>query len=929
MAQGVEAPKVNEPSEPPRPRARSSVLRANETLGRLADVGLIVAFLSLVFLLGAFPLKDTDFWWHLRTGDLIRQTGKVPTVDTYTFGADGHTWVDLHWIFQVLISHGFERFGVPGINLAKCAITCVAVALLITARRRDWPVWTMVLAWLPALLVLAGRMYIRPETLTLLYLSMYLAILFRIDESPRLAFALPLVQVAWVNSQGLFVFGPIVLVLALIGAALRRGAFEANRLRWWKTVLIASVLTGLACLLNPYGLKGALYPFQLLGTMSNPIFADHIAELQSIPEFIKKAGFWNVMLQTHLFTAALGILSFLIPICWRVWDRTSRPKPLDPEVDRKKAKKARRKGQAAVKDESIQPSLFRLMLFVLFTALSLKATRNSHQFAAVAGVITAWNFGEWAAEVARRRADLGQSARGRSGRVVAFVATAALFIFTATGGLYALEGEGRTVGIGEEPHWFPHEAIAFAGRPDMPTRSLCYHDGHAALYEYKYAPEHKTYADARLEVMGPELYTRYTELGQKISQNKSGWEAELDSMGKPLVLVDNVHALQSSMTATLLTSPHYRCVWFDAVASIFVHDSYTGAVQAHGFRFGDWHFRRQSRPSPTDAKAELMMAKTCWNLCHNLIPQGMVTRTGWKKLSREIVWAGLDHARAVQRLNPESADGWKWAGMLENYRDWTPEEKPDQRFRKEFDPVFDLSPVRATADLKRALERSPADGNALVSLATIDYLRGMYADSLALFDRYLARGSAQSSERSTQQLTELKRLELIRLLGDPPGALEWANLNELNSLLNELYTHGRPAEAAEVLERAYPADARPWEISDRLATIYLHLGEPDRAIRTWTAARNPPNEAVRNARIAAARLASGDFAGARSSYDAAIKLNPNLFESLFGLAMLETDEGNAPAALDAFRAALKVAPHPAAGSKVMQMIEALEGYAKP
>ena len=45
---------------------------------RLADGVLDRFLLALTFLLGAFPLKDTDFYWHLRTGDWIRQTGRVP-----------------------------------------------------------------------------------------------------------------------------------------------------------------------------------------------------------------------------------------------------------------------------------------------------------------------------------------------------------------------------------------------------------------------------------------------------------------------------------------------------------------------------------------------------------------------------------------------------------------------------------------------------------------------------------------------------------------------------------------------------------------------------------------------------------------------------------------------------------------------------------
>ena len=75
---------------------------------------LIVLFLGLTFLLGAFPLKDADIYWHLRTGDLIRQTGKVPQTDIFTFTREGTPWIDLHWIFQIGVSWLFERGGVRG-----------------------------------------------------------------------------------------------------------------------------------------------------------------------------------------------------------------------------------------------------------------------------------------------------------------------------------------------------------------------------------------------------------------------------------------------------------------------------------------------------------------------------------------------------------------------------------------------------------------------------------------------------------------------------------------------------------------------------------------------------------------------------------------------------------------------------------------------
>ena len=76
----------------------------------LADACLIFLFLTLTFLLGVFPLKDADFYWHLRTGDLIRQTGQIPRTDIFTFTASpGTSWIDLVWLFQVAVSWIYEH----------------------------------------------------------------------------------------------------------------------------------------------------------------------------------------------------------------------------------------------------------------------------------------------------------------------------------------------------------------------------------------------------------------------------------------------------------------------------------------------------------------------------------------------------------------------------------------------------------------------------------------------------------------------------------------------------------------------------------------------------------------------------------------------------------------------------------------------------
>ncbi len=931
---------LERPKEAPakgRSAAAGAPLEPRSWKNWLADAGLITLFLSLTFLLGAFPLKDADFYWHLRTGDLIRQTGRVPHVNIFTFERQGTPWIDLHWVFQIGISWVHEHGGVVALNLAKCGLTCLAVFLLITARRSDWPVWVMVLAWLPALLVLGGRMYVRPETLTLLYLAIFLAVLTRWDRRPALALVLPLVQVAWVNSQGLFVLGPVILLFALLDSALRPGAFAPEQRKWWRTIGIASLATAAACVVNPYGLTGALYPLQLASTMGNPIFSRSIAELTPVPEFIRRTPQWwrNLPLMLHLATIALGALSFLVPLCWLVGVRlfgseTSRANaPREGEVrsrtqktsrerrgSRSKATRAKRTGKAPLTPGELEPtrvwgiSPFRLMLYATFCLLSLQATRNSHQFAAVVGSVTAWNFAEWAALMRRRQATRQGPLRNSWGvtpRVITGGVIASLMVWILSGSYYAISGEHRTIGLGEEPLWFPHKAARFAGKPGMPGRFLAFHNGHASLYEYYHGPERKVYTDPRLEVAGADLFERYRDLERRILEDQPGWEAELERMGRPAVLAD--HEYSSGVGATLLRSSHWRCVWFDSIAAVFVHDSYRPIVEADTVDFAARHFRPAESAEPQGLAELVASAKALRNYVNF---EAQVR----PDVARPLVWLGEDFARRILRDSPDSFDGWKNLGQIELFRD--PPGAPSPRFRLPYDPVFDLSLIRATYALKRAAQVEPNDFLTLIYLRMVYEARAMNEAILPILDRLAAVRPINVQQVDQQSKAKAARAEVEGKLGARPS-LTWGNKSELAQVETALLASGRAASAAELLEAANPAGRASWEVVDRTATLWLHLGEPARARKLLEKAAGLQNAAIREARIGTTYLVEGNFAAARRHYRRALEASPDCFEAHYSLAVLEQDAGDAAAAYDHAFQAIKLAPHEA-GRSAARMI---------
>ena len=154
-------------------------------------------------------------------------------------------------------------------------------------------------------------------------------------------------------------------------------------------------------------------------------------------------------------------LSFVLSMIWLLrsgWGRVEQAHPTAPTSSLATFDRLKRRERAAHKAAGMktaktrqrtaivvdQPSswrlsLFRILLYVAFCMLSLQATRNSHQFAAVVGAVTAWNFGEWAAAIRRRRITLiGEVPSVATNAVPRLVAFGALFLADFVGRLRPL-----------------------------------------------------------------------------------------------------------------------------------------------------------------------------------------------------------------------------------------------------------------------------------------------------------------------------------------------------------------------------------------------------------------------------------------------------------------------------------------------------------
>src|SRR6185295_11612284 len=90
------------------------------------QLGVLFAFLFIQ------PLGreiDPDFWWHLRTGDLIFHSG-IPRHDVFSWSAAGAPWVAHEWLGETIIYTVESTLGYFGNALLFGAATIAALALM-------------------------------------------------------------------------------------------------------------------------------------------------------------------------------------------------------------------------------------------------------------------------------------------------------------------------------------------------------------------------------------------------------------------------------------------------------------------------------------------------------------------------------------------------------------------------------------------------------------------------------------------------------------------------------------------------------------------------------------------------------------------------------------------------------------------------------
>jgi len=219
-------------------------------------------------------LGDGDTGWHIRTGEILLQTGRVPAHDPFSFWRAGERWYAWEWLSDAIFAELHRRGGLEAVAALAAVAVCLWAALLLAwLLDRGAGAWISLGVTLAAVSASSIHFLARPHIFSLLLLGPALWTIDRDRRAPDgLVWWLVPLGALWANLHAGFAGWLAILAWLAAASALERRGAAARRYG-----LLAG-LSALATLANPYGWQLHRH---ILSYLNSPWILEHVEEFQS------------------------------------------------------------------------------------------------------------------------------------------------------------------------------------------------------------------------------------------------------------------------------------------------------------------------------------------------------------------------------------------------------------------------------------------------------------------------------------------------------------------------------------------------------------------------------------------------------------------------------------------------------------------------
>jgi hypothetical protein len=208
-------------------------------------------------------LTGGDLGRHIINGRVILETGKVFSTNFYSYTATDKFAPNHHWLFGVIVESIHRYLGFEGLTVLSVILYTAAISLVLFYVAKKFGTATMFIAGLIVLSAITDRTEVRPEAFSLFFFALLIVVLLRWYErkisTNVTAVILFFTALFWVNIHIFFFLQFLVLGVFGIQSLVNRDWKKVKELIFLATISLVAVC------INPLGLKGVIYPFQILG----------------------------------------------------------------------------------------------------------------------------------------------------------------------------------------------------------------------------------------------------------------------------------------------------------------------------------------------------------------------------------------------------------------------------------------------------------------------------------------------------------------------------------------------------------------------------------------------------------------------------------------------------------------------------------------
>ena len=233
----------------------------------------MLAWPILAVLYRARAFVDPGTFWHIRVGDLIRESGFM-TTDPFTFPFAGKTWIPQQWGGEVVMSIIHSALGFDGLLFGMTGMLAGLFAWVfhrLLVGGMGWPLAGIVSSL--GMMAAGFHFYARPHLITIAFMAIVAAFIVDFDRRKigrgRLLLLIPL-HLVWTNIHGGMLGGVATLALAGIGWAIFRSVHRAELFAYFGIVAMCA----LTMFANPFGLEMQRTWFRIVGSGAMAQYVD-------------------------------------------------------------------------------------------------------------------------------------------------------------------------------------------------------------------------------------------------------------------------------------------------------------------------------------------------------------------------------------------------------------------------------------------------------------------------------------------------------------------------------------------------------------------------------------------------------------------------------------------------------------------------------